>query len=155
MSGNRQEVHPHLCWNCGKRGAPGVGSRMTCLECDVTWMPWSAAPRGDPNHVFWMGRLIACVDFTKPEALGAPALTKQAADTRVPCGRSILAQDWVSPFSAQQLWLSRASRSPFARPQSARARAVRLTAVSKPAYVTAGHPPRRRACPVSSRAAVQ
>lgn len=79
MSGNRQEIHPHLCWNCGKRGAPGVGSRMTCLECDVTWMPWSATARGDPNHVFWMGRLIACVDFTKPEALGAPALTKRAA----------------------------------------------------------------------------
>jgi hypothetical protein len=76
MSGSQQEAHPHLCWNCGRRGAPGVGSRMTCPECDVTWMPWSSAARGDPNHVFWMGRLIVCVDFTKPEALGAPALAK-------------------------------------------------------------------------------
>jgi hypothetical protein len=78
MSGSQQEAHPHLCWNCGKRGAPGAGSRMTCPECEVTWMPWSSAARGDPNHVCWMGRLIVCIDFTKPEALGAPALKTEA-----------------------------------------------------------------------------
>src|SRR6478609_7476244 len=101
MSGNRQELHPHLCWNCGKRGAPGAGSRMTCPECDVTWMPWSATARGDPNHVFWMGRLIACVDFTKPEALGAPALTKQAAGL---FGRRLAGVPGVSVDAGLRRW---------------------------------------------------
>jgi hypothetical protein len=73
MSGSRQEAYHELCWNCGKRGAPDVTRRMTCPECQVTWMPGSSAARGDPNHVCWMGKVIDCVDFTKPESLGAPA----------------------------------------------------------------------------------
>ena len=73
MSGSQRQADPKLCWNCGERGVAGVGSRMTCSECDVTWMPWSAAARGDPAHVFWLGQIIDCVDFSQPEALGAPA----------------------------------------------------------------------------------
>ncbi len=73
MNGSQQAVDPGRCWNCGKPGAPGVGSRMTCHPCEVTWMPgWSAA-RGDPKHVCWMGAVIDCVDFAKQQALGAPA----------------------------------------------------------------------------------
>jgi hypothetical protein len=73
MSGSQQRADPKLCWNCGKRGVPGVGSRMTCPECDVTWMPWSSAARGDPEKVCWEGTVVRCVDFSGPEALGAPA----------------------------------------------------------------------------------
>jgi hypothetical protein len=74
MSGHRQQPDPDLCWNCGKRGAAlGVGSLRTCPECEVTWVPgWSAA-RGDPDYVCWMGKAVLCIDFTKPESLGAPA----------------------------------------------------------------------------------
>ena len=32
MSGSQQRADPKLCWNCGKRGVPGVGSRMTRPE---------------------------------------------------------------------------------------------------------------------------
>jgi hypothetical protein len=73
MSGSQQRADPKLCWNCGKRGVPGVGSRMICLECEVTWMPWSSAARGDPEKVCWEGAVIFCVDFSRPGALGAPA----------------------------------------------------------------------------------
>jgi hypothetical protein len=73
MSGSQQRADPKLCWNCGKRGVPGVGSRMTCPECEVTWMPWSSAARGDPEKVCWEGTVIFCVDFSRPGALGAPA----------------------------------------------------------------------------------
>jgi len=73
MSGRERGADPNLCWNCGKRGARRAASRMTCPECEVTWVQSSSAARGDPNHVCWMGKLIDCVDFTKPEALGAPA----------------------------------------------------------------------------------
>ncbi|HEY3650216.1 MAG TPA: hypothetical protein VGL33_19795 [Streptosporangiaceae bacterium] len=73
MNGSQQRADPKLCWNCGKRGVPGVGSRMTCSECEVTWMPWSSAARGDPEKVCWEGAVIFCVDFSRPGALGAPA----------------------------------------------------------------------------------
>jgi hypothetical protein len=76
VSGHRRQPDPDLCWNCGERGAAlgVVGSLKTCPECDVTWVPgWSAA-RGDPDYVCWMGKAVLCVDFTKPESLGAPAL---------------------------------------------------------------------------------
>jgi hypothetical protein len=73
MSGNQQKADPKLCWNCGKRGIPDVGSRMNCPECEVTWMPWLSAARGDPNKVCWEGKVIPCVDFSRPGALGAPA----------------------------------------------------------------------------------
>jgi hypothetical protein len=73
MSGSQQRPDPKLCWNCGNRGVPGVGSRMTCPECEVTWMPWSSAARGDPEKVCWEGAVIFCVDFSRPGALGAPA----------------------------------------------------------------------------------
>jgi len=73
MSGSQQRADPKLCWNCGKRGVPGVGSRMACPECDVTWMPWASAARGDPEKVCWEGTVIFCVDFSGPGALGAPA----------------------------------------------------------------------------------
>jgi hypothetical protein len=73
MIGSQQEADPELCWNCGKQGAPGIDSRMICPQCEVTWMPWSSAARGDPNRVCWEGTVIDCVDFTKPETLGAPA----------------------------------------------------------------------------------
>ena len=73
LSGGQRKADPKLCWNCGERGASSLGSRMSCPECEVTWMPWSSAPHGDPNRVCWMGKVIDCVDFTKPEALGAPA----------------------------------------------------------------------------------
>ena len=73
MSGSQQTPDPKLCWNCGNRGVPGVGSRMTCHECEVTWMPWSSAARGDPEKVCWEGAVIFCVDFSTPGALGAPA----------------------------------------------------------------------------------
>jgi hypothetical protein len=46
---------------------------MTCPECEVTWMPWSSAARGDPEKVCWEGAVIFCVDFSRPGALGAPA----------------------------------------------------------------------------------
>jgi hypothetical protein len=73
MSGSQQKGDRGLCWNCGKLGAYAGGWRMTCLGCEVSWMPWSPAPGGDLNRVCWMGNVIDCVDFTKPEALGAPA----------------------------------------------------------------------------------
>jgi hypothetical protein len=73
MSGSQQKADPKLCWNCGKRGIPNVGSRMTCPECEVTWMPWLSAARGDPNKVCWEGKVIFCVDFSRPGALAAPA----------------------------------------------------------------------------------
>lgn len=38
------DADPKLCWNCGERGVPSVGSRMVCIECEVTWMPWAASP---------------------------------------------------------------------------------------------------------------
>jgi hypothetical protein len=75
MSGHRQQPDPDLCWNCGKQGAAlgVVGGLRTCPECEVTWVPgWSAA-RGDPDYVCWMGKAVLCIDFTKPESLGAPA----------------------------------------------------------------------------------
>jgi hypothetical protein len=73
MSGSEQKADPNLCWNCGKPGTVRLGWRMTCPECEVTWMPWSSDVRGDPGNVCWMGWVIDCVDFTKPEALAAPA----------------------------------------------------------------------------------
>ena len=73
MSGSQQKADPELCWNCGKRGVPDVVSRMTCPECEVTWMPWLSAARGDPDKVCWEGKVIFCVDFSRPGALGAPA----------------------------------------------------------------------------------
>jgi len=73
MSGSQQKCYQGQCWNCGKPGAYAGGWRMTCAGCEVNWMGWSSAPRGDPNHVCWMGKIIDCVDFTRPEALGAPA----------------------------------------------------------------------------------
>ena len=73
MSVSQQKGDHELCWNCGKRGVPAVGSRMTCPECEVAWMPWSSAARGDPNYVCWEGKVIHCVDFSRPGALGAPA----------------------------------------------------------------------------------
>jgi hypothetical protein len=73
MSAIQQETDPELCWNCGNPGAPDVTRRMTCPECEVTWMPGLSAARGDPNHACWMGEVIDCVDFTKPGALGTPA----------------------------------------------------------------------------------
>ena len=73
MSGSQHEADLDLCWNCGKRGTSSAGSRMACPGCEVTWMPWSSVARGDPNHVCWMGKVINCVDFTEPQALGAPA----------------------------------------------------------------------------------
>ena len=73
MSGSRQKADPKLCWNCGMRGVPDVGSRMTCPGCEVTWMPWLSAARGDPDKVCWEGKVIFCVDFSRPGALGAPA----------------------------------------------------------------------------------
>jgi hypothetical protein len=80
MSGHRRQPDPDLCWNCGERGAALglVGSLRTCPECEVTWVPgWSAA-RGDPDYVCWMGKAVLCVDFTKPESLGAPALRRRS-----------------------------------------------------------------------------
>ena len=75
MSGHRHKADPDLCWNCGKPGAVlgVVGDRRNCPECEVTWVPEWSATRGDPNYVCWMGTVIFCVDFTKPESLGAPA----------------------------------------------------------------------------------
>jgi hypothetical protein len=73
MSGHQQKGDHKLCWSCGKHGVPGVGSRMTCAHCEVTWMPWSSSVRGDPNYVCWEGQVVHCVDFSVPGALGAPA----------------------------------------------------------------------------------
>ena len=73
MSEGQHEADRDRCWNCGKRGAAGADGRMTCPRCEVTWMPWWSTARGDPNHVCWMGKVLDCVDFTKPQALGAPA----------------------------------------------------------------------------------
>ncbi len=73
MSGSQQKCYQGLCWNCGKPGTYVGGWRMTCPGCEVSWMGWSSAPRGDKNHVCWMGKMIDFVDFTRPEALGAPA----------------------------------------------------------------------------------
>jgi hypothetical protein len=73
MSGSQPKGDRGLCWNCGKLGAYAGGWRMTCSACEVSWMPWSSASRDDPNPVCWMGTVIDCVDFTRPEALGAPA----------------------------------------------------------------------------------
>jgi len=73
MSGSQQKGDHKLCWNCGERGVPGVGSRMTCPGCEVTWMPWSSVVRGDPTYVCWEGSVIHCVDFSRPGALGTPA----------------------------------------------------------------------------------
>ena len=73
MSGSQQKADPKLCWNCGERGVPDVVNRMTCPVCEVTWMPWLSAARGDPNKVCWEGKVIFCVDFSRPGALGAPA----------------------------------------------------------------------------------
>jgi hypothetical protein len=73
MSGSQQEGGRGLCWSCGKPGAYAGGWRMTCPGCEVSWMPWSSALRGDPKPVCWMGKVIDCVDFTGPGALGAPA----------------------------------------------------------------------------------
>jgi hypothetical protein len=50
MSGSQQKADPKLCWNCGKRGIPSIGSRMTCLECEVTWMPWAALTGSRSGH---------------------------------------------------------------------------------------------------------
>ena len=38
------ESDPKLCWSCGEPGIPYVGSRMRCLECEVTWMPFASPP---------------------------------------------------------------------------------------------------------------
>lgn len=73
MSGSPQKGDRGLCWNCGKLGAYVGSWRMTCSGCEVSWTPWGSAPRGDQNLVCWMGTVIDCVDFTRPEALGAPA----------------------------------------------------------------------------------
>ena len=73
MSGSQQKGYRDLCWNCGQPGAYAGGWRMTRSGCEVAWMPWSQGPRGDPNRVCWMGTVIDCVDFTRPEALSAPA----------------------------------------------------------------------------------
>ena len=70
---SQKKADPKLCWNCGKRGVPGIGSRMTCPECEVAWMPWSSVARGDRGRVCWMGSVIPCVDFSSPEAPVAPA----------------------------------------------------------------------------------
>lgn len=42
----RGESDPKLCWSCGERGEPHIGSRMWCPDCEVTWMPWAALPPG-------------------------------------------------------------------------------------------------------------
>ncbi len=73
MSGSQQKCYQGLCWNCGERGTYAGGWRITCPGCEVSWMGWSPAPRGDKNQLCWMGKMIDCVDFTRPEALGAPA----------------------------------------------------------------------------------
>jgi hypothetical protein len=73
MSVSQQKGGHKLCWNCGARGVPGVGSRMTSPECEVTWMPWSSAARGDRNYVCWEGAVVYCVDFSGPGAIGTPA----------------------------------------------------------------------------------
>ena len=73
MSGSQQNGYQGQCWNCGNPGAYAGGWRMTCPGCEVSWMPWSLAPRGDPARVCWMGKIVDFVDFTRPEALGAPA----------------------------------------------------------------------------------
>jgi hypothetical protein len=57
----------------GKRRVPGVGSRMTCLGCEVSWTPWFSVTRGDPNKVCWEGKVIFCVDPARPGAFEAPA----------------------------------------------------------------------------------
>ena len=69
------KADPDLCWNCGKPGAVlgFVSDRRNCPDCEVTWAPEWSATRGDLNYVCWMGTVIFCVDFTKPESLGAPA----------------------------------------------------------------------------------
>ena len=88
MSGYRQKADPDRCWNCGKPGAVlGLaGDRRNCPECEVTWGSEWSATRGDLNYVCWMGTVVFCVDFTKPESLGAPALYAHEpgdrADTR-------------------------------------------------------------------------
>ena len=73
MGGRQQNGYQGQCWNCGDPGAYAGGWRMTCHGCEVSWMPWSPVPRGDPARVCWMGKVIDCVDFTRPGALGAPA----------------------------------------------------------------------------------
>jgi hypothetical protein len=73
MSGSQQKGDRGLCWNCGKLGSYLGSWRMTCSGCEVSWTPWGSAPRDGQNLVCWMGTVIDCVDFTKPEALGAPA----------------------------------------------------------------------------------
>jgi hypothetical protein len=36
-----EATDPKRCWNCGLPGTPSVGSRLVCIECEVTWMPWN------------------------------------------------------------------------------------------------------------------
>ena len=61
------------CWNCGRSGTPGVGSRLMCTMCDVTWMPWTTAPRPMNDRVMHMGESVPVVNFTAPGALSSPA----------------------------------------------------------------------------------
>ena len=72
MNENKHQADPKLCWLCGAQGSYLVSSKMHCPGCDVTWMPWSTSMVG-PAEVWWNGKLVECIDFTKPGALSCPA----------------------------------------------------------------------------------
>ena len=86
MSGHRQKADPDLCWNCGKPGAVLglVGDRRNCPECEVTWGSGWSATRGDLNYVCWMGTVVFCVDFTKPESEPRHYLRLRSAIEQIP-----------------------------------------------------------------------
>lgn len=50
MSGSQQKGYQGLCWNCSKPGAYAGNWRMKCPGCEVSWMAWSSALGGDPDH---------------------------------------------------------------------------------------------------------
>jgi len=66
------KADPKLCWSCGELGSCLVSSKMHCPRCDVTWMPWASSMAG-PGEVWWNGKLVECVDFSRPGALSCPA----------------------------------------------------------------------------------